>query len=75
MAPWRDSEVCCAAGSLADLGELVFGSGEADLEAFDFAVPALAFGLAMRAVRLSRISARRACWAGSGQSMGQRTQV
>jgi len=28
-----------------DLGELVFGAGEADFESFDFAEPALAFGL------------------------------
>ncbi|GAA5116491.1 hypothetical protein GCM10025762_32380 [Haloechinothrix salitolerans] len=28
-----------------DLGELVFGSGEADLQSFDLAEPALAFGL------------------------------
>ena len=27
-----------------DLGEFVFGSGEADLESFDFAGPAFAFG-------------------------------
>jgi hypothetical protein len=32
------------AGAPVDLGELVFGSGEADLEAFGFAEPAFAFG-------------------------------
>jgi hypothetical protein len=32
------------AGAAADLGELVFGAGEADLEAFGFAEPAFAFG-------------------------------
>lgn len=29
-----------------ELGEFVFGGGEADFQAFDFAEPALAFGLA-----------------------------
>jgi len=32
------------AGSAVDLGEFVFGAGEADLEAFGFAEPAFAFG-------------------------------
>jgi hypothetical protein len=40
----RDSEVCGVAGATGDLGELVLGSGEADLESFYFAVPAFAFG-------------------------------
>jgi hypothetical protein len=34
------------AGAPVDLGELVVGAGEADVEAFDFAVPAFAFGFA-----------------------------
>jgi hypothetical protein len=55
------------AGAPVDLGELVFGSGEADLEAFDLAEPAFALGFAMRAIRLSRISAMRGLCAGSGQ--------
>jgi hypothetical protein len=32
------------AGSAVDLGEVVFGASEADLEAFAFAEPAFAFG-------------------------------
>src|SRR5215469_5042134 len=39
------AEVDGAVGAAADLGELVFGAGEADLEAFDFAEPSLTFGL------------------------------
>jgi hypothetical protein len=34
-----------AAGAPVELGELVVGAGEADLEAFDLAEPAFAFGL------------------------------
>lgn len=33
-----------SAGALVELGEFVFGSGEADLESFDFAEPVCAFG-------------------------------
>ena len=33
-----------SAGATVDLGELVFGSGEADFEAFDFAEPAFVLG-------------------------------
>ena len=33
-----------AAGAAVDLGELVVGAGEADLESFDLAEPAFAFG-------------------------------
>jgi hypothetical protein len=33
-----------AVGAAVDLGELVFGAGKADFEAFGFAGPALAFG-------------------------------
>ncbi|MFE0154703.1 hypothetical protein ACFWY5_46740 [Nonomuraea sp. NPDC059007] len=33
------------AGPLTELGELVFGPGEADLESFDLAEPAFSFGL------------------------------
>ena len=64
-----------AAGAPVDLGELVVGAGEADLEAFDLAEPAFASASAMRAKRLSRISAMRGRWAGSGQSIGQRMQA
>jgi hypothetical protein len=32
------------AGAAVDLGELVFGTGEADFEALDFAEPAFVFG-------------------------------
>jgi hypothetical protein len=32
-------------GAAVELGELVVGAGEADLETFDLAVPAFAFGL------------------------------
>jgi hypothetical protein len=46
--PWwdgRDAEVDGGAGAPVELGELVVGAGEADLEAFDLAEPAFAFGL------------------------------
>ena len=36
---------CGVAGAMVELGELVVGAGEADLEAFDLAQPAFAFGL------------------------------
>src|SRR5215471_10812481 len=39
-----DAEVCRGDGSAGDLGEFVFGSGEADLESFHFAEPAFALG-------------------------------
>lgn len=39
------SSVVVVAGDLVDLGEFGGGSGEADLEAFDFAEPAFTFGL------------------------------
>ena len=56
-----DSEIDHGVGAstLVDLGEFVLGAGEADLKSFDFAEPAFAAGSAMRAVRLSRISAMR----------------
>src|SRR6266516_3264443 len=38
------AEVGGAVGAVVDLGELVFGAGEADFEAFGFAEPAFAFG-------------------------------
>src|SRR6266480_2220468 len=38
------AEVGGAVGAAVDLGELVFGAGEADFEAFGFAGPAFAFG-------------------------------
>jgi hypothetical protein len=37
--------VCCAPERGGDLGELVIGAREADLEPFHFAEPAFAFGL------------------------------
>ena len=45
MRRCRDAEVDgVAAGAPVDLGEFVFGAGEADFEAFGFAGPAFAFG-------------------------------
>src|SRR5215469_14670267 len=38
------AEVGGAVGAAVDLGELVFGAGEADFEAFGFAGPAFTFG-------------------------------
>ena len=38
------AEVGGAVGAAVDLGEFVFGAGEADFEAFGFAEPAFAFG-------------------------------
>ena len=35
----------CEQGDAVDLGELVLGAGEADLQALDLAEPALPFGL------------------------------
>jgi hypothetical protein len=42
----RDAEVDggLVAGAPVDLGEFVLGSGEADLESFDFSEPAFVFG-------------------------------
>ena len=54
-----DGEIDGLAGTPVDLGELVVGTGEADLESFDFAGLALVFGSLIRAIRLSRISAMR----------------
>ena len=51
------------------------GGGEADLQAFGFAGPALLAGFADAGSRLSRISASRGRWAGSGRSSGQRMQA
>ncbi len=39
----RGCRVCCVAAPF-DLGKFVFGAGEADLQAFDLAEPAFAFG-------------------------------
>jgi hypothetical protein len=61
----RDGEIDGLAGTPVDLGELVVGVGEADLESFDFAGLALVFGLADRVIRLSRISAMRGRWTGA----------
>ncbi|MEU2494082.1 hypothetical protein [Streptomyces sp. NPDC007883] len=62
-------------GTPVDLGELILGVGEADLESCDLAEPAFALGFGDAGVRLSRISTRRSRWAGSGQNIGQRTQA
>ncbi len=39
-----DIDWCGERGAPVELGEVVVGSGEADLESFDFAGPAFAFG-------------------------------
>ena len=59
-------------GAPVDLGELVAGAGETDLESFGFAVPAFALGFGDAAIRLWWISAMRGRWAGEGQCMLQR---
>ena len=41
------------AGPAVDLGEFVFGAGEADFEAFGFAEPAFAFGFSDAVVQVS----------------------
>jgi hypothetical protein len=51
LAEWDDGggaelDGGVAAGAAVELGELVAGAGEADLEAFDLAEPAFAFGFA-----------------------------
>jgi len=51
--------VAAGAGAAVDLGELVFGVGEADFQAFGFAEPAFAFGFGDVGARLSQISAMR----------------
>jgi hypothetical protein len=58
-----------------DLGEFAVGAGQADLEAFDLAEPALSFGFGDAAWRLSRISTMRLRWAGSGQCIEHRRQA
>jgi hypothetical protein len=45
MSRGREAEIDELATAVAvDLGEFVVGAGEADLESFDFAEPAFAFG-------------------------------
>ncbi|WP_205315241.1 hypothetical protein [Nonomuraea lactucae] len=44
------------------MGDYGFGGGEADVELFGFAGPALAFASVMRASELSRTSWSRRCW-------------
>jgi hypothetical protein len=44
---------------VVDLGELAGGAGEADLESFGVAGPALCSAPLIRAIRLSRISVMR----------------
>lgn len=46
-----------------DLGELVFGAGEADFESFDFAEPSFAFGFDVIAYTFG-ISLNATTWAG-----------
>lgn len=48
---------------MVDLGELIVGGGEADLQAFDFAEPAFAFGFGDAGIEVS------------SQSKAQRTQA
>lgn len=65
-----------AAGGLGvDLGELVAGASQADLEALDLAEPASRSASAIRACRLSLISASRGRWAGSGRRSAHRTHA
>jgi hypothetical protein len=40
----REAEVECGGRMPVDLGELVFGSGEAEFQPFDLAEPAFTFG-------------------------------
>ena len=64
-----------AGGDLVHLGEFCAAAARLTLQAFGFAGPAFAVGFAVRAIRLSRISASRGRWAGSGRSSGQRMQA
>ena len=62
------------AGHLLDLGEFDAGSGEADLEAFDFAEPAFAAGFFDPGQQVLADIEEALRWAGSGRSRGQRRQ-
>lgn len=43
--PWHaEPDGCSSAGTTVDLGELIRGAGEADLQSFDLAEPALLLG-------------------------------
>jgi hypothetical protein len=50
------------------LCKFVFRAGEADLESFGFAEPALVFGIGDASFEVSRISGSRVRWLGSGHS-------
>jgi hypothetical protein len=58
-----------------ELGELVVGAGEAELESFDLAEPAFAFGLGDAGDQVVADLLQPGPLAGSGQSIGQRTQA
>ena len=64
-----------AATAALELGELVFGAGEADREPSTSPSQPLRSASAIRAGRLSRISASRSRWVGSGQSIGHLTHA
>ncbi|MFJ8719585.1 hypothetical protein ACIRD9_41660 [Streptomyces violaceus] len=61
--------------SLADLSEFGFGTGVADMELFDFAEPALAFGFLDACVEVVDDLDEAGSLVGSGCSMEQRTQA
>jgi hypothetical protein len=63
----RDGEIDRRAGTPVDLGELVVGAREADLESFDFAGLALVFGLADPGGQVVADLGDAGRWAGSGQ--------
>ena len=58
-----------------DLGKFVVGSGEADLESFDFAEPAFAFGFGDAGGEVVADLDQTGRWVGSGHSNAQRTQA
>jgi len=62
-------------GPPGDLGEFVFGSGEADLEAFDFAGPAFACGLGDPVGEVVADLGEALALSGAGQSIGHRMQA
>lgn len=57
------------------LGDLLFGSSEADLKAFDLATPAFALGLGDAVSEVAADSTRRGRCAGSGLSIEYRTRA
>jgi hypothetical protein len=58
-----------------ELVELLLGANQADLETVDLAEPAFRLGFGDSGIKLSRISASRARWTGSGRRSEHLTQA